>query len=114
MEMKRTIMTLALAGAMMLLAVPAAFANSEYSQDTAGETELGEGECRPGGTHQDLVGSWTLWAQDEFEENYGYAPGRFDATWTFCDKNRDGNLCIMITEISPYYWTLLDNRPFGH
>ena len=114
--MKRAITTLALAGVMLLLAIPPALATHEgppaQSQDTAGATALGEGECRPGGQHQDLVGSWTLWAQADFEEEYGYAPGRFDATWDFCDKNRDGNLCVMETAISPYRWTLLDNRPF--
>ncbi len=35
-----------------------------------------------------------------------------DATWEFCDKNRDELLCVVTTKISPYYYTLLDNRPF--
>ena len=153
--MKRTITIMALAVAMLLAAAPAAFATHvddtkdhgiDESQDTAGATALGEGECRPGATHQDLVGSWTLTTMDEYigavtdlvtdryEDGYytveaGYYKDlsfeefqqrlidiseRADATWTFCDKNRDGNLCVMTTEISPYHWTLLDNRPFRH
>ena len=48
----------------------------------------------------------------EFEDRLKGIPERADATWTFCDKNRDGNLCVMTTEVSPYHWTLLDNRPF--
>jgi hypothetical protein len=144
--MKRTITTIALAATMLLTAAPAAFATHvddtidhgfDESQDTAGATALGEGECRPGATHQDLVGSWTLTTKAEyiadvtavltarFEAGYygelteadfqlrlDGIPERADATWTFCDKNRDGNLCVMKTNVSPYYWTLLDNRPF--
>jgi hypothetical protein len=110
----------------------------DESQDTAGALDPGEtGECRPGAEDNVLVGSWTLTTKGEyiadvtavltqrFEAGYygdlteaefqlrlDGIPERADATWTFCDKNRDGNLCVMTTEVSPYHWTLLDNRPF--
>jgi hypothetical protein len=130
--MRKAITTLALAAAMMLLAIPTAMANSEHSNDTAGADSK---ECRPGAQDNDLVGSWTLTDKDdyiadvtavltarfeagdmteaEFEERVAGISDRADATWAFCDKNRDGFLCMMITEVSPYHWTLLDNRPFG-
>lgn len=134
--MKRTITTLALAASMMLLAIPAALATHEGpSQDRAGH---GETECRPGPQDNDNVGSWelkeqvafTIEVQDgasaRFADGYydgtrweGDLPGllaaidaSLDATWDFCDKNRDGNLCVMKTEVSKYSYTLLDNRPF--
>ncbi len=140
--MKRTITTLALAASMMLLAIPAASATHvddakdhgyDESQDTAG-ANTGD-QCRPGAQDNDLVGSWELMTKDEYIadvtlrldqrlaagelDQAGYdlrlaaLPYRADATWTFCDKNRDGNLCVMKTDPSPYYYTLLDNRPFG-
>ncbi len=134
--MKRTITTLALAASMLLTAIPPALATHEAkSQDTAG---YGAEDCRPGATNNDLVGSWELKEQLAFTIEVqvrasarfgtGYYDGTkwdgdlpgllaaiaasLDATWEFCDKNRDGFLCVMITEISPYYYTLLDNRPF--
>lgn len=112
--MKRTITTLALAGAMMLLAIPAALAThvDGQSQDRAGHGTI---DCRPGPQDHDLVGSWTLMTQEEFEEAVGASAGALDPTWDFCDKNRDGNLCVMKFDenVSPYSYTLLDNRPFG-
>ncbi len=137
--MKRTITTMVLAASMMLLAIPAASAThvEGTSQDTAGaDTE----KCRPGATHQDLVGSWEIKEQGTFTQEVqdrvelrwgtGYYVGTkwekdldglllavaasLEATWEFCDKNRDDLLCVMTTDISPYYYTLLDNRPFGH
>ena len=112
----------------------------DESQDAAGALVEGEhGECRPGAQDNVLVGSWTLMRIEtyiadvealvtqryldgeygdmtpaEFQDRLDAIPERADATWTFCDKNRDGNLCVMTTEISPYHWTLLDNRPFNH
>jgi hypothetical protein len=133
--MRRAITTLALAAAMMLLAIPTAMANSEHSNDTAGS---GSEACRPGAQDNDLVGSWALTDKDdyiadvtavltarfgagefgdmgetEFQLLLETIPLRADETWNFCDKNRDGLLCVMTTEVSPYHWTLLDNRPFG-
>ena len=132
--MKRTITTLALAASMMLLVIPAAFANSENSNDAAGS---GTERCRPGAQNNDLIGSWELMDKDdyiadvtavlterfeaglygdmteaEFQLRLDGIPDRADATWAFCDKNRDGWACVMKTVPSPYYWTILDNRPF--
>lgn len=132
--MKRTFTTLALAAFMMLLAVPAASANSENSNDEAG---AGTTECRPGAQDNDLIGSWELMTkaeyiadvtavlterfeagdfgemtEAEFQLILDGIPNRADATWLFCDKNRDGWACVMKTDPSPYYWTILDNRPF--
>jgi hypothetical protein len=134
--MKRTITTLALAASMMLLTIPAAFANSENSRDAAG---AGSTECRPGAQNNDLIGSWELMDKDdyiadvtavlterfeaglygemtgdEFQLRLDGIPDRADATWAFCDKNLDGWACVMKTVPSPYYWTILDNRPFSN
>lgn len=122
--MKRTIITLALAGAMMVLTIPTALANSDNSNDTAG---TGTTECRPGADN-DLIGPWTPMTKDDYiaaviarvdpnDPEYdnivnNLIPQSADATWDFCDKNEDGVLCVMTTVPSPYYWTLLDNRPF--
>jgi hypothetical protein len=110
----------------------------DESQDTAGALDSGEtGECRPGPKDNDLISSWTLttkveyiadvtavlterfeagyygeMTEEEFQLRLDGISERADATWTFCDKNRDGNLCVLRTDPSPYYWTLLDNRPF--
>jgi len=133
--MKRVITILALAASMMLMAVPAGLANSEHSRDTAG---AGSTECRPGATDNDLIGSWELMTkaeyiadvtavlterfdagyygdmtEEEFQLRLDGIPDRADATWAFCDKNRDGWACVMKTDPSPYYWTILDNRPFA-
>jgi hypothetical protein len=113
--MKKTITTLALAATVLLAAAPNAFATHEDpSQDTAG---AGTDVCRPGPTEgHELIGSWVPMTQAEFAlEVFGDAtpPENFgDATWAFCDKNRDGTLCVMATVPSPYGYTLLDNRPF--
>jgi hypothetical protein len=121
--MKRTIITLMLAGAMMALTIPAALANSENSNGTAG---AGTTECRPGPQDNDLVGGWEQMTRDEYvqdiyevfdvdlsdAERVKRINDSADATWAFCDKNLDGTLCVLKTEISPYYYTLLDNRPF--
>lgn len=48
----------------------------------------------------------------EFQLRLDGIPDSADATRTFCDKNRDGWARVMETEPSPYYWTILDNRPF--
>ena len=131
--MKRTNTILALAGAMMLLAIPAAFANSENSNDTAG---AGTTECRPGADNG-RIQPWLPTDKDGFVTEVAEARGYIvvggdinnpddiidavalerlqagaQATWDFCDKNRDGILCVMRTDPSPYYYTLLDNRPF--
>lgn len=107
---------------------------ADESQDSAG---AGTTECRPGAEDNDLIGSWELMTKAEyiaevtavlterFEAGYygdmteaefqlilDGIPDRADATWTFCDKNGDGSVCVMTTEPSPYYWTILDNRPF--
>jgi hypothetical protein len=122
-EMKRIITTLALSGVLMAVAVPTAFANSEHSNDSAG---AGTTECRPGAGN-DLVGSWESMTMDAYIEaladRYGVTIDPEDpdyqrivdaaqGTWDFCDKNLDGLLCVMTTDPSPYYYTLLDNRPF--
>ena len=52
------------------------------------------------------------WDEDVYKARIIALQGRAEATWTFCDKNRDGFLCVLTTEPSPYYYTLLDNRPF--
>jgi hypothetical protein len=132
--MKRTIITLMLAGAMMALTIPTALANSEYSNDSAGYTDTYEdAECRPAASN-DLVSGWETMTQEMYEAERidyfmanraaglsdeeiaywveTYIPETSDATWAFCDKNLDGTLCVLRTEISPYYYTLLDNRPF--
>jgi hypothetical protein len=120
-EMKRTITTLALAATMLLTAAPAAFAThvDGESQDTAGH---GTTECRPGADTDltnGLIGSWTPITMEEYIAEYFDRTGRelpeerAQATWDFCDKNRDGTVCVLRTEPSPYYWTLLDNRPFS-
>jgi hypothetical protein len=128
--MKRTITILALAGVMMLLAIPAAFANSDHSNDTAG---AGTDVCRPGADNG-LIQPWLPIDMEGFvaevAEHRGIIIDPLDplfdasdpdyvrllngaqATWDFCDKNRDGTLCVMRTDPSPYYYTLLDNRPF--
>jgi hypothetical protein len=131
---RKPITTLAVAASMVLLAMPAAFANSDNSNDVAG---AGTTECRPGAENNDLISSWELMdkaeyiadvtavlterfetgyygdmTEAEFDELLGSIPDRADATWTFCDKNRDGFTCVMNTDPSPYYWTILDNRPF--
>ena len=125
--MKRTITTLALAASMMLLAIPAALANSENSNDTAG---AGTTECRPGADNG-RIQPWLPTSMADFVNEVAVNRGiivegaivdqvAYDrlvagaqATWDFCDKNRDGILCVMRTDPSPYYYTLLDNRPFG-
>lgn len=118
--MKRAIITLALAATMLLAAAPAALAThvDEKSHDTAG---YGTTECRPGpgfDRTNGLIGSWTPITMEQFILEYFDRTGRelpeerAQATWDFCDKNRDGTLCVLRTEPSPYYWTLLDNRPF--
>lgn len=123
--MKKTIITLALAGAMMVLTIPAALANSENSNDTAG---AGSTDCRPGAVDNDLIGGWeTIEMEDYIAEriarvpsdhpDYDYIvtvaiPQSSQATWDFCDKNLDGTLCVLRTDPSPYYYLLLDNRPF--
>ena len=110
----------------MVLTIPAALANSENSNDSAG---AGTTECRPGPQDNDLVGGWEPMTRDGYVEDiystFGIDPddpenadrverinASADATWAFCDKNLDGTLCVLKTEISPYYYTLLDNRPF--
>ncbi len=140
--MKRTITTLVLAASMMLLAIPAAFAThvDETSHDTAGKGEL---ECRPGAQDNDIIGSWGITDKDHFVQDWidrrielrgldvndpedqatieGWRVDlskRADATWTFCDKNRDGLACVFWQEFpdgAPYSfaWLALDNRPFG-
>jgi hypothetical protein len=50
--------------------------------------------------------------QEEFQARLLRIPDRAQATWDFCDKNRDGLLCVLRTDPSPYWYTLLDNRPF--
>ena len=138
--MKKTITALALAATMLLAAPATAFAThvddtknhgAETSQDTAGE---GTQDCRPGPQDHSLVGSWTQYTMADYIveitarldarlasgdlDQAGYdlrlaaLPGRAKATWDFCDKNDDGLLCVLTTEPSPYYYTLLDNRPF--
>jgi len=135
--MKRTTTTLALAASMMLLAIPVAFANSENSNDTAG---AGATECRPGAdngliqpwlpiSEHDFVqeiaerNGWIVEGGDidneldvipEFRADLDRVKANAGRTWDFCDKNLDGTLCVMRTDPSPYYYTLLDNRPFGH
>ncbi len=110
----------------------------DESEDTAGALKEGEdGECRPGAQENVLVGSWTLMRIEtyiadvealvtqryldgeygdmtpaEFQERFDAIPERADATWTFCDKDRDTLLCVLRTDPSPYWYTLLDNRPF--
>ena len=107
----------------MALTIPAALANSENSNDTAG---AGTTECRPGPQDNHLVGGWEPMTRDEYVddiyevfdvdltdlERVERINASADATWAFCDKNLDGTLCVLTTEISPYYYTLLDNRPF--
>jgi hypothetical protein len=128
--MRRTIITLMLAGTMMALTIPAALANSENSKSTAG---AGTTECRPGAVGNELIGGWepTLLQDyiDERTDNFlangtdGLTHAEIDAivdairqsseaTWAFCDKNLDGTLCVLRTDPSPYYYLLLDNRPF--
>ena len=118
--MKRTITTMVLAAIMLVAAAPAAFAThvEDKSQDGAGH---GTTECRPGADFDltsGLVGSWTLMSKADFIadfiEELGYTPNPLavDATWDFCDKNRDDLLCVLKTDPSPYYYTLLDNRHF--
>ena len=110
---------MALAAAMLLAAAPAAFAThvADTSQDTAG---AGTEECRPGAQDNELIEPWLPTDKEAYIDEL-VAAGRtddedlrkrVDATWEFCDKNRDGILCVMRTDPSPYYWTLLDNRPF--
>lgn len=116
--MKRTITTLALAGAMMLLAIPAASAThvEDTSQDTAG---AGTDECRPGADN-DINGPWEPMTVDEFileffnVKDTELDPERADAIWKFCDKNRDGIACVMRQTLpdGSVFWILLDNRPF--
>ena len=117
--MKRTITTMVLAAIMLVAAAAPAFATHEdKSQDRAGH---GTTDCRPGGDF-DLtngrVGAWTLMSKAEFIADFIVEferdPNRqaVDATWDFCDKNRDDLLCVLKTDPSPYYYTLLDNRPF--
>ncbi len=112
----------------------------DESQDKAGALRGDEtGECRPGANDNDNVGSWELEEQEPFTSaakdraRARHADGDYvgtrweedldgllaaidaslDATWTFCDKNRDGFLCVMtFNDVSPYGYTLLDNRPF--
>ena len=108
----------------------------DKSKDKAGFVEPGsEVDCRPGPQDHSLVGSWTPytmedyiaeiiaryydprllseeWTLTEYLARIAGLEERAEATWTFCDKNRDGFLCVLTTEPSPYYYTLLDNRPF--
>ncbi len=138
--MKRTITTLALAASLMLLAIPAALAEhvDGTSKDKAG---AGSDECRPGADN-DLIGSWGITDQAGFVQDWidhridvreergetvdqatidGWRVDlsrRAVATWTFCDKNRDGLACVFWQEFpdgAPYSfaWLALDNRPFG-
>ena len=120
--MKRTLTTLALAGTMMLLAVPTALAThvDGTSQDAAGHGTL---DCRPGANNH-RVGSWELMTETDFIAEVlavtggVVPPERAAEIWEFCDKNRDGFACVMrqtFPEGSPYnvVWTLLDNRPFA-
>jgi hypothetical protein len=113
--MKKTITTLALAATVLLASSANAFAEhvEDTSQDKAG---AGTDQCRPGPKDNVLISPWVPYTQDEFAREVlgdeypreGFA----DATWAFCDKNRDGVLCVMATEPSRYSYTLLDNRPF--
>lgn len=123
--MKRVLTTLTLAVAMMVVAIPAAAANSVNSNDTAG---AGTEDCRPGPKGNDLISGWEPIEKIEYineviatvptdHPEYDYIvnvviPNSADATWEFCDKNRDETLCVMRTVPSPYGWLLLDNRPF--
>ena len=109
----------------------------DKSKDKAGFVEPGsEVDCRPGPQGHSLVGSWTQYRMEDYiaeltarldarllsgeltmtDEEYAARIRAYheaaEATWTFCDKNRDGFLCVLTTEPSPYYYTLLDNRPF--
>jgi hypothetical protein len=117
--MKRTITTMALAATMLLSATPAAFANADQSQGTAG---YGTEECRPGADN-DHVGSWEPMTTEDFiaevfDVTGGILPQeRADEIWDFCDKNRDTIACVMrqtFPDGAPHsvVWTLLDNRPF--
>jgi len=136
--MKRTITTMALAAIMLVAAAAPAFAtHQDKSQDGAGH---GTTDCRPGADFDltnGLVSSWEPMTMEEYivdvtaliTERYdaGYygdmteseflarlagIPDRAQATWDFCDKNRDDTLCVLRTDPSPYWYTLLDNRPF--
>ena len=123
--MKKTTTTLAFAVAMMVMTIPAAAANSENSNDTAG---YGTEQCRPGAENNELIGGWETITQDAYtaeliasvpseHPDYDYIvnvliPQSSQATWDFCDKNLDGILCVLRTEPSPYSYLLLDNRPF--
>lgn len=120
--MKRTITITVLAATMLLAAATAALAThvDDTSHDEAG---YGTQECRPGADN-DLIGSWELMNVEDFIAEYlavtgrNLDPERADATWDFCDKNRDGLLCVM-KQLFPDgapgtgSWNLLDNRPFG-
>jgi hypothetical protein len=125
-NMMRAIITMVLAGALMAMGIPGALANSENSKSTAG---AGTTECRPGAEGNDLVGGWETIDKEsciaeliasvpiDHPDYYNivniYIPRSADATWTFCDKNLDGTLCVLRTEPSPYSYLLLDNRPFA-
>ena len=125
--MKRTITTMALAAIMLVAAAAPAFATHiddekdhgfDESQDAAGYLTS---DCRPGADFDltnGLIGSWEPITMEEFRAEYFAKTGkelpleRAEATWDFCDKNRDGTVCVLRTDPSPYSWTLLDNRPF--
>jgi hypothetical protein len=135
--MKRTIITLALAGAMLLLGTVPAFAThpepAPANENAAPNTE----DCRPGGNSH-INGSWTMMTQQAYEDmlldrigvqaDTPLPPERVDgdivtwgelidrsatATWDFCDHNDDGYACVMRQTLpGGVYYITLDNHAF--
>ena len=135
--MKRTITTLALAGALLVLAASPALATHPEAPPANDPAAPSTEDCRPGGNSH-INGSWNMMTQAEYEDmllagrgvNAGdllppelVRPGlntwgeliqaAATATWDFCDHNDDGYTCVMKQTLpGGTYYITLDNHKF--
>ncbi len=120
--MKRTITTLALAGALLVLAASPALATHPEPPPANGAAAPSTEDCRPGGNSQ-INGSWTIMTQAEYEDmlldgrdidTWGeLIHASATATWDFCDHNDDGLACVMKQGLpGGTYYITLDNHKF--
>ena len=138
--MKRTIITLTLATAILLATAAPALATHPTPPPANGMAAPNTEDCRPGGNSHH-VGPWTMMTQQEYEvmlladreagdplPDYLIRPGGDDglidtwgelvhasatATWEFCDHNDDGLACVMKqTLMGGTFYITLDNHAF--
>ena len=135
--MKRTITTLALAGALLVLAASPALATHPEPLPANGAAAPNAEDCRPG-ANNNINGSWTMMTQAQYEimllDGRGVnadtplpeelvRPGintwgelinaAATATWDFCDHNNDG-LAYVMKQTLPggTFYITLDNHKF--